>query len=111
MRPSSIPPHPRHRKLYLEESVAKARAREAEEAERRRRARDKLASYMRHARPSIKADSSWEEWLAEHDREPEVKAVRRRAPAVFWLPAVACAWWLWLGLSSSFGRRRRAPLP
>lgn len=55
--------------------MAKARSREAEEAERRRRARDKLASYMRHARPVVREDSAWEQWLAEHEREPEVRAV------------------------------------
>ncbi len=64
-----------HRRTYFEESLSKAKAREAEEAERRRRARDKLASYMRHCRPAVRDDRVWEEWLKEHEREPEVKAV------------------------------------
>ncbi len=55
--------------------MARARQREADEADRRRRAKDKLVSYMKHSRPAVREDSVWEEWLAEHEREPEVKAV------------------------------------
>lgn len=56
--------------------MGKAAARELEEAERRRRARDKLASYLRHCRPALRDDAVWEEWAAEHEREPELRAVR-----------------------------------
>lgn len=65
------------RRLYFEEAVARARQREADEADRRRRAKDKLVSYMKHSRPAVREDSVWEDWLAEHEREPEVKAVGR----------------------------------
>eukprot|EP00198_Chlamydomonas_reinhardtii_P003267 XP_001692603.1 WW domain protein [Chlamydomonas reinhardtii] len=75
---------PTYKRCFWEDAVAKARSREAEEAERRRRARDKLASYMRHARPVVREDSAWEQWLAEHEREPEVRALSLdEARAVF----------------------------
>lgn len=63
------------RRLYYEEMVGRAKEREAEEEARRRRARDKLASYLRHARGLKDGTLSWSEFLEGHGKEPEVKAV------------------------------------
>lgn len=67
--------HPNYRRTYYDELVGRAKSKSEEEEARRRRARDKLASYMKHARGMKDGAVSWDEFMAEHGKEPEVKAV------------------------------------
>ena len=48
--------------------------REEEELERHRRAKDKFASMLRHLK-KVGTQTTWEEFVADYDQEPEFKAV------------------------------------
>jgi hypothetical protein len=58
----------------FEELVGRVKARESEDAERRRRNRDRFASMLRHLR-KLGADTTWDAFVSDYDREPEFKAL------------------------------------
>eukprot|EP00798_Chlamydomonas_sp_ICE-L_P030495 gene30495-35513_t len=60
---------------YFEELVGRARLREEEEADRKRRYKDKLGSLIRHARPTVTASTTWEDFLKSNEQEPEIKTL------------------------------------
>lgn len=62
------------RLLYFQELQGRAKQREQDEAERKRRAQDKFASLLRHLR-KLDADTTWDQFLDDYDREPEYRAV------------------------------------
>ena len=62
------------RSVYFQELVGRAKLREEEEVERHRRAKDKFASMLRHLR-KVTEVTTWDEFVAAYDQEPEFKAV------------------------------------
>ncbi|MEW5316690.1 MAG: hypothetical protein WDW38_008043 [Sanguina aurantia] len=64
--------HESNIRAFFDESLGRAKLRAAEEAERRRKGRDKLASFLRHAR-GLREDTEWESFAALNEKEPEMR--------------------------------------
>ncbi len=63
------------RLLYFEELLGRAKLKEEEDLERKKRAKEKFSSMLRHLR-KLDADTTWEQFVADYEREPEFRMVR-----------------------------------